>query len=76
MRARGRYRVTARSQLRKDEAAQMYCAMLIRRRHDSRGHGPEHVDEVLKDFPRYRHTVRSLLDAVNGYINGGCGMVG
>ena len=65
-----------RASVRDDEAVQMWCCMLIRGRHDSRGHGPEHVDEVLDNFGKYRHTVESLREAVDGYIDGGCGIRG
>lgn len=62
-------------ELREDEAVQMYCCMLIRSKHDSHGHGPEHVDKVLR-YKKYGHTPESLRAAVDGYIDSGCGISG
>jgi len=59
-----------------DEAVQMWCCMLVRGRHNSWGHGPEHVAAVLDDPEKYGHTVTSLREAVDGYIDGGCGISG
>lgn len=64
-----------RNDLESDEVVQMWCCMLVRGRNDSRGAGPEHVAQVL-DNPKYSHTVESLLDAVDAYIEGGCGISG
>ena len=63
-------------ELRDDEAVQMYCVMLIRGRRDSRGYGPEHVDQVLESHARFSHTPKSLRETVDAYIAGGCGIAG
>lgn len=62
--------------LRDNECAQMICCMLIRGKRDSRGHGPEHVDEVLRDKKKYGHTAKSLDEYVRDYTTGGCGIAG
>jgi len=65
-----------RGALEGDEAVQMYCCMLVRGRRDSRGHGPEHVREVLAQKKRYGFTTRTLRETVDAYIEGGCGIAG
>ena len=62
--------------LRDNEAVQMYCAMLVRGRHDSHGHSGKHVDQVLKQKKKFRHTSKSLRDTVDAYIDGGYGICG
>lgn len=66
-------RINRRS-LRDDVAAQMICCRFIHG--SSYGHGPEHVDEVLKNRKKYGHTTKSLGEYVYSYTEGGCGISG
>ena len=65
-----------RGKLRDDICVQMYCAMLIRGKRNSYGAGPWHVDEVLLRKSYFKHTSKSIREAVDDYIDGGCGIHG